>query len=216
VAAAGGPSPAGGVPPPSAAGPEGAAVAGAAAAGAAAAGVAAAGTSATGAPEAAAPASAATPRPHRRRPRRVAARTPPPPPLIDRVKSALRADRRFNRVKAYTSGSTVTLFGTVYGDQDKRLAENTVRHVSGVTDVMNTITTDTARWAAEESQITQSLAASGITGVKVKVIGSDAYLSGQVKTDLDRQRAVTIAQAAAPVTVRSNMITVAVGNIFGF
>jgi hypothetical protein len=37
-----------------------------------------------------------------------------------------------------------------------------------------------------------------------------------VPTDLDRQRAVTIAQGAAPVTVRTNLIRVATGKVFGF
>jgi osmotically-inducible protein OsmY len=55
-----------------------------------------------------------------------------------------------------------------------------------------------------------------LTGVTVKVIGHDAYLDGEVPTALDRQRAVTIAQAAAPVTVRSNLVRVAVGRVFGF
>ena len=64
--------------------------------------------------------------------------------------------------------------------------------------------------------ITQALQNAGFNNVRVKVIGRDAYLSGQVKTQLDRERAVTVAQAAAPVKVRENLITVALGNILGF
>jgi hypothetical protein len=37
-----------------------------------------------------------------------------------------------------------------------------------------------------------------------------------VKTELEKQRAATIAQGAAPVVVRENLIRVVPGNMFGF
>jgi TonB family protein len=157
----------------------------------------------------------AKPRP-KRHPRELASLAPRRPPLLERVQSALRADRRLNRVKAYTSGGVVTLYGRVYDDSGKRLAERTVRGVSGVTDVIDQITTDQAQWASEELRISQGLASAGLTGVTVKVIGRDAYLDGQVNDDLDRERAVTIAEGAAPVKVRTNLIRVAPGRVFGF
>lgn len=138
------------------------------------------------------------------------------PPLLDRVQSALRSSRKLGRVKVYTTGGVVTLYGRVFDDSDKRLAERTVRHVDGVTDVINQLSTDKAQWAANQARIAQSLANAGLGGVTVKVIGNDAYLDGEVRTKLDRERAVTIAEGAAPVKVRSNLIRVAPGSVFGF
>ena len=47
------------------------------------------------------------------------------------------------------------------------------------------------------------------------MIGHDAFLDGEVKTDLEKSRAVTVAEGAAPVTVRENLIRVVPGNMFG-
>jgi TonB family protein len=151
-----------------------------------------------------------------RRPRELAAVPPRRLPLLERVQSALRSNRKLGRVKAYTNGSVVTLYGRVFDDNGKRLAERTVRGLDGVTDVIDQLTTDKAQWAADELRISQSLASAGLSGVTVKVIGRDAYLDGQVPTSIDRERAVTIAEGAAAVKVRSNLIRVAPGSVFGF
>ncbi len=161
------------------------------------------------------PVIAEPPRPKRKR-REVASTRPPKPSLLEQVQSALRSNRKLNRVNAYTNGGVVTLYGKVFEDDDKRLAVRTVRSVSGVTDVIDQTTTDTATWAARQQQISQALASAGLTGVTVKVIGRDAYLDGEVANKLDRERAVTITEGAAPVTVRTNLIRVAVGRVFGF
>src|SRR5258708_3477122 len=150
------------------------------------------------------------------RPKRVAAARPPKPDLLEQVQSALRSNRKFNRVNAYTNGGVVTLYGKVFDDDDKRLAVRTARSVSGVTDVIDQTTTDTSVWTARQQQISQALASAGLTGVTVKVIGRDAYLDGEVANKLDRERAVTIAEGAAPVKVRTNLIRVAEGRVFGF
>jgi TonB family protein len=165
--------------------------------------------------EATAPPVVTPPSPKRRR-RRVASARPPRPALLEQVQSALHSNRKLNRVNAYTNGGVVTLYGKVFDDDDKRLAVRTARSVSGVTDVIDQTATDTSVWAARQQQISQALAGAGLTGVTVKVIGHDAYLDGEVASDLDRQRAVTIAEGAAPVTVRTNLIRVAVGRVFGF
>jgi osmotically-inducible protein OsmY len=110
----------------------------------------------------------------------------------------------------------VTLYGKVFNDDDKRIAVRTARGVSGVTDVIDQTTTDEAMWASREQQISQALAAAGLNGVTVKVIGHDAYLDGEVANALDRERAVTIVEGAAPVKVRTNLIRVAPGRVFGF
>jgi hypothetical protein len=152
---------------------------------------------------------------HRRTPRETAA-LPPPKPLFERVNSELRANRSLRRVKAYTNGSVVTLFGKVFSDHDRLMAERSVRGMDGVSAVINNLTTDAQQWEQDQTLIIQALQNAGLNNVQVKVIGRDAYLSGQVKTELDRERAVTLAQGAAPVKVRENLITVAIGNMFGF
>jgi osmotically-inducible protein OsmY len=164
--------------------------------------------------EATAPVVATPPIPKRHR--RVASARPPVPTLLEQVQSALRSNRKLGRVNAYTNGGVVTLYGKVFDDDDKRLAVRTARSVSGVTDVIDQTTTDTSVWAARQQQISQALASAGLTGVTVKVIGRDAYLDGEVANKLDRERAVTVAEGAAPVTVRTNLIRVAVGRVFGF
>jgi hypothetical protein len=141
---------------------------------------------------------------------------PPPPSITERVIESLSADKRLRRVQAYASGGgMVTLTGKVFDDNGKTLAERTVRRVSGVTGVIDNITTETSVWAQNESLINQRLQAEGLTGVTAKVIGNGAYLDGSVKTDLERQRAETVAVSAAPVKVRTNLIKVDPG-FFGF
>jgi TonB family protein len=153
---------------------------------------------------------------HRHAAPTLASLPPPKPPLIERVNSELRADRRFRRVQAYTNGSVVTIFGKVFDDKDRLLAERAVKKIDGVSAVIDNLTTDTQQWAQNQALITQALQSAGFNDVRVKVIGNDAYLSGQVKTELDRERAVTVAQSAAPVKVRENLITVKIGNVLGF
>ena len=129
---------------------------------------------------------------------------------------SLAADKRLRRVQAYASGGgMVTLSGKVFDDNAKMLAERTVRRVNGVTGVIDNLTTDTSVWAQNESLINQRLQTEGLTGVTARVIGNGAYLDGTVKTDLDRERAETVAVSAAPVKVRTNLIKVDPG-FFGF
>ncbi len=159
-----------------------------------------------------APAILATPRPtHRPRPKK----TPTPkPPLLKLVQDRLSSDRRFNRVKAYTDNGTVTLFGKVFDDDSKRAAERAIRDVPGVTNVVDTLTTDREEWAENEAKINRELQNAGLGKVTATVIGSDAYLKGQVTTDMEKQRAVTVTEQAAPVKVRTNLIMVVPGSIF--
>jgi BON domain len=161
------------------------------------------------------PAVAARPHPKPRH-RRLAAVAKPAPSLFQRVQERLKANRKLGRVRFYTAGGAVTLYGRVFDDNDKLLAERTVRGVPGVTSVVNTLSTDTAQWAEQQNRILRQLRNAGLPNVTVKVIGRDAYLNGEVKTELERQRAATIAEGAAPVTVRSNLIRIAPGRVFGF
>jgi TonB family protein len=155
---------------------------------------------------------------HHTRPRhRTEARPKPKPSLTDAVTAELRANRRTRRVQAYAGGGgVVTLTGTVFDEKDKAFAERTARNVSGVTTVIDNLSVQTAQWTVNQDRIQQELQNAGLTGVTVRVIGSDAYLDGQVKTKLDKERAVTITMSAAPVHVSGNLIRVVPGNIFGF
>jgi hypothetical protein len=169
------------------------------------------------APEAAAP-PALAPAPERPR-RRHRAYAPPPPPKVDlltKVQERLRTDRRLGRVKAYTNGGVVTLYGKVFDDKTRRLAVSTVRNIAGVTDVIDSLQTDTAQWARQEAAIAAQLQSAGLSQVSVKVIGHDAYLSGQVSTEAEKEHAVTVAEGAAPVRVRTNLIRVVPRSVFGF
>jgi hypothetical protein len=169
-------------------------------------------------PEALAPAPEAPPRRRPRRYRRAPAFAPPPRvDLLARVQDRLHADRRLGRVKAYTNGGgVVTLYGKVFDDRVRHLAIATARSVDGVSDVIDSLQTDTAGWAQQQSAIAAQLQGAGLSQVTVKVIGHDAYLSGQVSTEAQKEHAVTVAEGAAPVRVRTNLIRVVPRGMFGF
>jgi osmotically-inducible protein OsmY len=143
-------------------------------------------------------------------------RRPPTLTLQQQVKQVLSANPKLRRVDCYTSGSTVTIFGKVFDYQTKQYAERVVRGVPGVGNVVDSLSTDESDWAARQAQIAQQLANAGLNQVTIKVIGHDAYLGGTVKTDAEKDQAVTIAESASPVHVRTNLITVVPGNMFGF
>jgi BON domain len=162
------------------------------------------------------PARREAPRERRRREAPAVAPRPPRVALLTRVQDRMRIDRRFNRVKAYTAGSVVTLYGKVFDDKEKRLAVAAARKVDGVTDVIDNLQTDTAMWAQQQALVNQQLQAAGLSKVTAKVIGHDAYLDGQVSTEAEKEHAVTVAESAAPVRVRTNLIRVVPKGVFGF
>lgn len=158
-------------------------------------------------------------RPPRRRRREARPPVVPSPPavsLMTRVQERLRMDRRLGRVKAYSTGGVVTLYGKVFDDKSRRLAVATARSVDGVADVIDNLQTDTATWAQNQSQISVQLQAAGLSQVTVKVIGHDAYLDGQVSSQAEKEHAVTVAEGAAPVRVRTNLIRVVPKGVFSF
>jgi len=164
----------------------------------------------------AAPVAEAAPSPAPRRHRTHHKPATPTLTLQQLVKQALASSPKLRRVDCYTSGSTVTIFGKVFDYKTKEYAERVVRSVPGVSNVVDSLSTDEADWAARQDRIAQQLANAGLTQVTIKVIDHDAYLGGTVKTDAQKNQAVTIAQTAAPVNVRTNLITVVPGNMFGF
>ena len=151
-------------------------------------------------------------------PRRHHTYRPPPTPTLtlqQRVIQVLSSSKRTRRVNCYTSGSTVTIFGKVFDNDAKEYAVKLVRQVPGVGNVIDSLQTDTADWAARQAAIASQLYAAGLTSVTVKVIGKDAYLDGTVKTDAQKQQAVTITENASSVRVTGNLIRVVPGNMFG-
>src|SRR5580658_4478364 len=146
-------------------------------------------------------------------------RRPPPTPTLtlqQRVLQVLSSNPRTRRVNCYTSGNTVTLFGKVFDADTKLYTERLVRQIAGVGNVVDSLTTDQADWAARQAAIASQLYAAGLSGVTVKVIGHDAYLDGTVKSEAQKQQAVSITENASPVHVRGNIIRVVPGNMFGF
>jgi TonB family protein len=167
-------------------------------------------------PPAEAVAPAPLPPPPPRRHHVASAPKPPPMTLQQRVLQALSSNPRTRRVNCYTSGNTVTIFGKVFDNDARLYAEKVVRNVPGVGNVIDSLSTDEADWAARQAAIASQLYAAGLNTVTVKVIGHDAYLDGTVKTDAQKQQAVTITQNASPVHVAGNLIRVVPGNMFGF
>ncbi len=154
--------------------------------------------------------------PPRKRHHVAAAPKPPTLTLQQRVLQVLSSNPRTRRVNCYTNGNTVTIFGKVFDNDAKLYAEKIVRQVPGVGNVIDSLSTDTADWAARQAAIASQLYAAGLNTVTVKVIGHDAYLDGTVKTDAQKQQAVTITENASPVHVAGNLIRVVPGNMFGF
>jgi hypothetical protein len=167
----------------------------------------------TVAPEAAAPVVPKKPRKHKMK---LASVAPPKPSLLDRVQEALRSRKELGKVKAFTSGDTVTLYGKVFDDPAKSLAQRVARNVPGVGSVNNTLTTETSIWSEQQNQINRELQNVGLSKVTAKVIGKDAYLDGEVSSNAERDQAVTITERAAPVRVRTNLIRVVPKGLFGY
>ena len=103
------------------------------------------------APEAVAPVVPKKPRRHKMK---LASLPPPKPSLLGRVQEALRSRKELAGAKAFTSGDTVTLYGKVFDDRAKSLAERVARNVPGVGSVNDTLTTDTSVWLSARTKST--------------------------------------------------------------
>ena len=126
----------------------------------------------------------------------------------------LRADRRLNGASSYTAApGVIVLYGKVFDDKDRRLAEAKARKVHGVTQVVNTLRTETGQWLAEEARINDTLVLNDFNDVSVRVIGSQAYVSGQVTTEAEAQRAIRVISSVSNLQV-VNFMRVVPGSIF--
>jgi osmotically-inducible protein OsmY len=137
-------------------------------------------------------------------------RKPPSWVLQSKVQLALQADPRFRNVRAtVTQPGVVVLEGEVFDRDTQAAAGQTAARVEGVKRVINALTTQTLHWLNEQNRVNMALAQAGYKLVSVKVIGKTAYLSGQVPTDLDKQKAATIVISTAPdLQIGTNLITI--------
>jgi osmotically-inducible protein OsmY len=134
--------------------------------------------------------------------------------LMNKVDAVLKKDRRLNGASCYTAApGVIVLYGKVFDDKSRTLAEKTALKVHGVKKVINTLTTTTGTWLEEEVRINDTLQLNGFQGCTARVIGKDAYLSGQVSSDAEKQRAARVISSISNVRV-VNFIRVAPGSLF--
>jgi len=133
---------------------------------------------------------------------------------MDRVNTALRGNDRLNGAKAYTAaGGVVVLYGTVFDDKDRTLAEQTANGVNGVTQVVDNLRTKTGKWFQEEERINTQLQMNGFNDVQVRVVGPEIYLSGKVTSQSEKQRAASVVASVSKLQI-DNFIWVQPGSIF--
>jgi len=133
-----------------------------------------------------------------------------------RVQEALGGDPRFRDVRVtVTQPGTVILEGNVFDRKSFDAAAQIVRGVSGVTRVINALTTTSFDWKKVQLRINQTLLANGLGSVTATVIGNQVFLDGTVTSDADKQRAGAIAQSASGgMNLGTNIIRVLPSGLF--
>jgi osmotically-inducible protein OsmY len=135
--------------------------------------------------------------------------------LMNRVNAALRGNDRLNGAKAYTAApGVVVLYGMVFDDKDRALAEQVANGVNGVNQVVDNLRTKTGKWVQEEERIDLQLQMNGFNDVQVRVVGPVVYLSGQVTSQAEKQRAANVVASVSPNLQINNMIWVQPGSMF--
>ncbi len=134
--------------------------------------------------------------------------------LMNQVNAALRGNNRLNGAKAYTAaGGVIVLYGTVFDDKDRTMAEQVAHGVSGVNQVVDNLRTKTGKWFQEEERINTQLQMNGFNDVQVKVVGPEVYLSGQVTSESEKQRAANVVASVSKLQI-NNMIWVQPPSLF--
>jgi hypothetical protein len=134
--------------------------------------------------------------------------------LMHRVQRALRVNDNLKGAMCYSPApNVIVLYGRVFDNQDRELAETTASNVPGVTQVVNTLRTQTGQWIAEEERINDTLLLNGLEGVSARVIGSQVYLSGTVTGEAEKQRASRVVASISNLQ-QNNFIWVKPGPIF--
>jgi hypothetical protein len=134
--------------------------------------------------------------------------------LMHRVDRALRANDNLNGAMCYAAApGVIVLYGKVFGEKDRNLAQATASNVRGVSQVINTLRTDTGQWIEEEERINDTLQLNGLEGVSARVIGPEVYLSGTVTGQAEKQRASRVVASVSNLQ-QNNFIWVKPGPIF--
>jgi osmotically-inducible protein OsmY len=135
--------------------------------------------------------------------------------LMNRVNAALRSNDRLNGAKAYTPAEgVIVLYGTVFDDKDRAMAEQTANSVNGVSQVVDNLRTKTGKWYQEEERIEVQLQSNGFNDVQARVVGPYIYLSGQVTGQANKERAASVASSVYPDKQINNMIWVQPPSMF--
>jgi hypothetical protein len=134
--------------------------------------------------------------------------------LMHRVQAALAQNDNLNGAKCYAaSAGTIVLYGTVFDQKDRALAEQVAGGVPGVRQEINTLRTSTGDWSEEEERINDTLSLNGFSGLQAKVIGNQVFLSGQVTSEADEQRALRVVSSESKLQP-VNFMRVVPGSIF--
>lgn len=130
--------------------------------------------------------------------------------MQSKVQLALQADPRFKNVHAtVTQPGVIVLEGEVFDQDAQAAAEQTAEGVQGVKRVIDALTTETLQWLLVQNRVSQALQQNGFPLVSVKVVGKTAFISGQVSSDADKDRAATVVKSAAPdLDIGTNLINV--------
>ncbi|HXN13363.1 MAG TPA: BON domain-containing protein [Candidatus Acidoferrales bacterium] len=135
--------------------------------------------------------------------------------LMNRVNATLRTNDRLNGAKAYTAAEgVVVLYGTVFDEKDRAMAEQTANSVPGVNSVVDNLRTKTGKWAQEEERINTQLLTNGFNDVQARVVGPYIYLSGNVIGPAAKAHAADVAASVYPNKQINNMIFVQPGSMF--
>ncbi len=142
--------------------------------------------------------------------RKKAPSKPPGWVIQSKVQLALQSDPRFKSVQAtMTQPGVIVLEGDVFDNAAKDAAQRTAAGVEGVNRVINALKTDSLQWLLVQNRINQALQQNGFPLVSVKVIGKTAYISGQVSSAADKDRAAGVVTSTEPdITVGTNLINV--------
>jgi osmotically-inducible protein OsmY len=134
--------------------------------------------------------------------------------LMNQVNAALRANDNLNGAMSYSPApGVVVLYGVVFDEKDRKVAEQAARGVGGVNQVVDNLRTKTGKWFQEEERINTQLQMNGFNDVQVKVVGPDVYLSGKVKNQAEKQRAANVVASVSKLQV-NNMLWVKPPSLF--
>ena len=105
------------------------------------------------------------------------------------------------------------LYGTVLDTHDRELAERVAGMVRGVKQILKTLKTKPE--SREEARINDTLLLNDLQDVSVTGIGNQAYLSGQVSTQAEKNRTVRIVESRSNLNI-VNLVRIVPRPIFKY